>query len=267
MAARIGAARFVGRVEELARLTEVLRAAGEAQPAIVLVGGDAGVGKTRLIAEFAVRAREQGALVLGGGCLQLGGEGLPFAPVVEALRAAMKTVGVVELRRLAGEDAGELARLVPALRGAERLTEPSIAPELTPSSQLRLFEALLGLFGCVASHRLLVVVIEDVHWADASTRDLLVFLGHNLRQVGVVLVVTFRTDELHRQHPLRPVLAQLVREETVERLDLPPFARDELALLLADILQETPGSAAAGCAVRALRGQRVLRRAVAGGGW
>jgi DNA-binding CsgD family transcriptional regulator len=242
MAARIGAARFVGRVEELARLTDVLRAAaGEAQPATVLVGGDAGVGKTRLIAEFAARAREQSALVLAGGCLQLGGDGLPFAPVVEALRAAVQALGVVELRRLAGEDASELARLVPALRRAERLTEPSVAPELTPSSRLRLFEALLGLFGGLASHRPLVVVVEDVHWADASTRDLLMFLGHNLRQVGVVLVATFRTDELHRQHPLRPVLQGLVREETVTRLDLPPFARDDFGQLLAAILQETPG--------------------------
>jgi DNA-binding NarL/FixJ family response regulator len=242
MAARIGAARFVGRVEELARLMEVLRSAVEGEPATVLMGGDAGVGKTRLIGEFSVRAREQGALVLTGGCLQLGGEGLPFAPVVEALRGAVKGLGTPELRRLAGEDASELARLVPALRRADRQTSeaPASAPELTPSSQLRLFEALLGLFGRVASRRPLVVVVEDVHWADASTRALLLFLGHNLRQMGVVLVVTFRTDELHRQHPLRPVLQGLVREETVTRLDLPPFARGELALLLAAILGGAP---------------------------
>jgi DNA-binding CsgD family transcriptional regulator len=242
MAARIGAARFVGRVEELARLTEVLRSAGEAQPATVLVGGDAGVGKTRLVAEFSARAREQGALVLAGGCLQLGGEGLPFAPVVEALRAAVQTVGLAELRRVAGEDSGELARLVPALRRADRQPAEAPAPELTPSSQLRLFEALLGLFSRMASHRPLVVIVEDVHWADASTRDLLVYLGHSLRQVGVVLVVTFRADELHRQHPLRPVLQALVREETVTRLDLAPFARDEFGQLLTAILQETPGN-------------------------
>jgi DNA-binding CsgD family transcriptional regulator len=243
MAARIGAARFVGRVEELARLTDVLRSAAEGEPSTVLVGGDAGVGKTRLIGEFSVRAREQGALVLTGGCLQLGGQGLPFAPVVEALRGAVQTVGGVELRRLAGEDGGELARLVPALRRAEgRQTSeaPGPAVELTPLSQLRLFEALLGLLSRVASHRPLVLVVEDVHWADASTRDLLMFLGHNLRQVGVVLVVTFRTDELHRQHPLRPVLQGMVREEMVTRLDLPPFARDELALLLAAILGGPP---------------------------
>jgi hypothetical protein len=84
--------------------------------------------------------------VLTGGCLQLGGEGLPFAPVVEALRGAVQALGVAELRRLAGEDASELARLVPALRRADR-RRPRRPPELTPSSQLRLFEALLGLFG------------------------------------------------------------------------------------------------------------------------
>jgi DNA-binding CsgD family transcriptional regulator len=240
MAARIGAARFVGRVEELARLTEVLRAAGEGEPATVLMGGDAGVGKTRLVVEFSVRAREQGALVLAGGCLQLGGEGLPFAPVVEALRGAVKGLGPPELRRLAGEDASELAPLIPTLRRNDRSIAEVSSHELTPSSRLRLFEALLGLLGRVAAHRPLVFVVEDVHWADASTRDLLVYLGHNLRQVGVVLVVTFRTDELHRQHPLRPVLQGLVREEAVIRLDLPPFARDDLALLLTAIMQEAP---------------------------
>jgi DNA-binding CsgD family transcriptional regulator len=243
MAARIGAARFVGRVEELARLTDVLRSAAEGEPAIVLVGGDAGVGKTRLIAEFSAHAEDQGALVLTGGCLQLGGDGLPFAPVVEAMRGAAQALGLAELRRLVGENGGELARLLPALPHAARPMAAAPADELTPSSQLRLFEALLGLLGGLASRRPLVVVVEDVHWADASTRDLLVYLGHNLRVVGVVLVVTFRTDELHRQHPLRPLLAQLLREETVTRLDLAPFAREDLALALADILGGAPDAA------------------------
>jgi DNA-binding CsgD family transcriptional regulator len=243
MAARIGATRFVGRVGELARLTAAVRSAAEGEPAIMLVGGDAGVGKTRLVTEFSARAEEQGALVLVGGCLQLGGEGLPFAPVVEALRGAARALGLAELRRFAGEDGGELARLLPALRRADRPTAAAPADELTPSSQLRLFEALLGLLGGLASRRPLTLVVEDVHWADATTRDLLVYLSHNLRGVGVVLVVTFRSDELHRQHPLRPLLAQLLREETVTRLDLPPFGREDLALLLAAILGGAPDAA------------------------
>jgi DNA-binding NarL/FixJ family response regulator len=240
MAARIGAARFVGRVEEVARLTDVLRSAAEGAPAMVLVGGDAGVGKTRLVAEFSARAEEQGALVLTGGCLQLGGEGLPFAPVVEVLRGAAQVLGLAEVRRLVGENGGELARLLPALGRADRPTAQAPGDEFTPASQLRLFEALLGLLAGIASRRPLVVIVEDVHWADASTRQLLVYLAHNLPAVGMVLVVTFRTDELHRRHPLRPLLTQLLREEPVTRLDLHPFGCEDLSLLLADILGRAP---------------------------
>jgi hypothetical protein len=113
--------------------------------------------------------------------------------------------------------------------------------ELTPTSQLRLFEALLGLLGGLAANRPVVVVLEDVHWADASTRDLLVFLAHNLREVGLVLVASFRTDELQRQHPLRLLLPRLLREDTVQYLELAPLGRDEFALLLEDLSDGPPG--------------------------
>ena len=215
--------------------------AGEGTPTTVLVGGDAGVGKTRLIEEFAARARGQGARVLCGGCLELGDGGLPFGAVTEVLRELGEQVGVPELRRLAGTHARELQRLAPGVRPADQSEDDARGVDLDASSQLRLFEALLGLVDRLAAEAPLVLVLEDVHWADASTRDLLVFLAHNLREVGVVVIGTYRTDELHRQHPLRPVLARLIRGESVERVDVGPFDRDELALLLEGILDDAPG--------------------------
>jgi tetratricopeptide (TPR) repeat protein len=213
--------------------------AGDGTSTTVLLGGDAGVGKTRLVEEFAGRCRGQGARVLTGGCLELGDGGLPYSAVTEVLRGLAEEVGVPELRRLAGQDAGELQRLAPGVRPIDQAGGAGGAG-LEASSQLRLFEALLGLLGRLAAEAPLVVVLEDVHWADASTRDLLVFLAHNLQRTGVVVIATYRTDELHRQHPLRPVLARLVRGETVERIDVAPFDRDELALLLEGILDDAP---------------------------
>jgi DNA-binding CsgD family transcriptional regulator/tetratricopeptide (TPR) repeat protein len=236
-------ARFVGRADELARLEQALAQALDGTPTTVLLGGDAGAGKTRLVEEFTDRARGRGARVLVGGCLGLGDGGLPYGAVTEVLRELATEVGLPELRRLAGPHARELQRLVPGIRPVDQREGEGWGVELDASSQLRLFEALLGLVERLATDRPLVVVIEDVHWADTSTRDLLVFLAHNLRLVGTVVVATYRADELHRQHPLRPVLARILRGEGVDRVDLAPFTRNEVAVLLEGILGSTPAPA------------------------
>ena len=241
MVLRSRSSRFVGRAGELARLEQALGRAAEGTPTLLLLGGDAGVGKTRLVEEFSRRAREGGARVLAGGCLELGDGGLPYGAVTEVLRDLGEQVGVPELRRLAGDDAGELSRLAPRVRPAGQTEGGRSGLALDAASQLRLFEALLGLVGRLAAEGPLVIILEDVHWADASTRDLLVFLAHNLREVGIVVAATFRTDDLHRQHPLRPVLGQLLRGAAVERVDLEPFGRDEVALLVEEVLGDPPG--------------------------
>ena len=232
---------FVGRQTELARLAEALRSAADGQPTTVLLGGDAGVGKSRLLEEFGDHARAQGALVLTGACLELSGEGLPYAPVIEALRGLPDQFGPVELRRLAGDATTELQPLLPGFGSSEHSAGAAPSSELTPRSQLAIFEALLGLLGKLAAARPVVVVLEDVHWADASTRDLLVFLAHNLRDVELVLVASLRTDELRRQHPLQQLLPRLLREDSVHHLELAPLGRDEFALLLEEVLDAPPG--------------------------
>jgi predicted ATPase len=175
---------LVGRVEELELLEAARVRAANGEPAVVLVGGEAGVGKTRLIAELAVRCGADGTRVLVGGCVPVGEGALPYAPIVEVLRALLVDLGADAVRELVGPSWPELARLLPALG------EPDRNGQSDQAAQARLFELLLGLFGRLSEQRPLVLVVEDLHWADRSTRDLLAFLVWNLRWERVLLVVS-----------------------------------------------------------------------------
>jgi predicted ATPase len=210
MAPRISSPVLVGRAGEVARLRAALQRAAAGQPATVVVAGEAGVGKTRLMGELLRQASELGAVALTGGCLDVGDGVLAYAPLVEALRSLAGLLDPEELERVLDGARGELARLVPEL--APPAAAPGdLAPEepvggpLTPG---RMFELLLGVLHRLAERRPVLLVVEDLHWADRSTRDLLGFLVRNLRG-GVALVLSYRSDELHRRHPLRPFLAEL----------------------------------------------------------
>ncbi|MFI6991242.1 helix-turn-helix transcriptional regulator [Nonomuraea wenchangensis] len=225
---------FVGRARELAALRDALAEARAGVPATVLVGGEAGVGKTRLLGEFADRADD--ALVLVGGCLELGTEGLPFAPFTAVLRGLVRRLGRDGVAALVpGGATSGLARLLPEFgepgrEGAE--------------ARARLFELVLGLLERLAEERPVALVIEDAHWADRSTRDLLSFLVRYQRTAGrLLLVVTYRSDELHRTHPLRPMLAELGRVEWVSRVELRRLTRREAVAQAASILERRPAPA------------------------
>ena len=132
-----------------------------------------------------------------------------------------------EMNDLLGTARTELARLLPDLG---QRTEPVERTDLgRDPGQARLFEALLGLFMRLARDRGLLFVVEDAHWADPSTLDLLAYLARNSRDAGIVVLATFRTDELHRRHPLLPHLAELERGRAAQRVDLARFDREELA--------------------------------------
>ncbi|HEX6675471.1 MAG TPA: AAA family ATPase [Actinomycetes bacterium] len=229
---RISSPWFVGRGKELAWLDGALASGG---PRTLLLGGEAGIGKTRLLAEFGVRAQAAGARTLSGACLHVGEGTLPYAPVSQALRQLGRQLGAAALDELAGTFRPEFARLVPDLGGPDPATATN--GEL---ARARLFEGLLRLLERLAAEQPLVVAVEDVHWADQSTLDLLSFVVPNLADAAVVLVVTYRSDELHRRHPLRPVLTALDRHATVERVELRALDRPELGALLTGILGAPP---------------------------
>jgi len=237
MTDQVTAGRFVGRTQELARLRELLARAANGQPLVALLGGEAGVGKTRLVEELAAIAGAQGGRVLRGSCVPLGEEGLPFAPVIEALRGLADQLDPAELAAVAGPARAELGRLVPDLTlNGEVVAGPAIAG----TGQGLLFELLLGVVKRLADRSPLLLVMEDLHWADRSTRDLLAYLAAALRSGRVLLVGTFRSDELHRLHPLRGLLGELARNRRVQRLELPRFTRAELAEQLAGLLGADP---------------------------
>ena len=235
MGGGVATSRFVGREAELGRLEAAFRSVDGGEPAAVCLAGEAGVGKTRLVSRFADRVRERGGTVLLGGCVELGEASLPYAPVVEALRGLGRGLAPATLDELVGSGRPLLARLLPELGPGEEAAEVAVGP----LAQARLFEAFLGLLERLAARSPTVLVVEDLHWADRSTLDLLAFLVRNLR-AELLLVLTYRTDELHRQHPLRPFLAGLDRSGRVQRLDLGRFDRAGIADLLAGILGKGP---------------------------
>jgi DNA-binding CsgD family transcriptional regulator len=243
VALRVSSPVLVGRAAEAARLWTAFERAQAGSPAVVVVAGEAGVGKTRLVNELLGRVRAQGALALAGGCLDVGEGVVAYAPLVEALRSLGGAVDPAELERVLSGARAELARLVPELGGPDEagVRVAAGAGELVPG---RLFELLLGVLDRLAARGPLLLVVEDLHWADQSTRDLLGFLVRNLR-AGVALLLTYRSDELHRRHPLRPFLGELDRGGRAERLELGRLGRRELGELLAGILGEPAPAALA----------------------
>jgi predicted ATPase len=233
MGGRVASPTFVGRLEELQAFEAARRRAADGEPAVVLVGGEAGVGKTRLVAELTNRCVADGTRVLAGGCVPVGEGALPYAPIVEALRTLVAEVGAAAVRELVGPAWPELARLLPALGAPDRSGPPGQA------AQARLFELLLGLLGRLGEQAPLVLVVEDVHWADQSTRDLLAFLVRNLRWERILVVVTYRNDEPGQQQ-LGPYLAELDRGGPVQRLELPRLDQAQTVAQLAGILGTAP---------------------------
>jgi DNA-binding CsgD family transcriptional regulator/tetratricopeptide (TPR) repeat protein len=224
---------LIGRHQERAWLGDLLNDSRSDHVATILIGGEAGVGKTRLVNEFAERATVSGWRVLVGHCLELGENGLPFASIVEALRDLPDVLDSEGLARVLGSGRFEIGNLVPSL--AEGYTSIGARPA-DEVSRARLFEFILAMLGRLAADTPLVLEIEDLHWADRSTRDLLRFLARNLRRGPIVIVATFRTDELHRRHPLVPFLAELGRLPRVERSDLPRLTGEETLAQLCGIL-------------------------------
>ena len=249
---------LVGRAHELAELDAALGRVREGRPSAVLVGGEAGVGKSRLAGEFGTRARAAGAVrVLSGYCLDLSAEGLPFAPFTGMLRELARDLGADGVAALLpGRSARELARLLP------ELGEPGLQGD-PGEARARMFEQMLALLEHLAEAGPLVLVIEDAHWSDRSTRDLLAFLiGNQHVLAGVLIVVTFRSDELHRRHPLRPVLAGLDRLGWVARLDLPRLTRREGRELMACLLGREPEPALADRVFRRSEGNPLFMEAL-----
>ena len=235
MARRLTSDQFVGRTDELGELDLAAQASAGQQPALILLGGDSGVGKTRLIREFEQLLASRDVLVLRGEAIEHEDGELPYTPLTSALRPLVRGADAA-FGELSRTSRAQLAALLPGLD-----EEGSPPDRLDPSAQVRLFEALLELLGILSERQPVVLVLEDLHWADRSTRTFVSFLARGLRQERLLVVLTYRSDELHRRHPLRPLLSELARLDGVRRIELPPLSRTEVETILADILCAEPG--------------------------
>jgi DNA-binding CsgD family transcriptional regulator len=199
---------LVGRDSELRQLTEVASAAADGSPGVVLVAGDAGVGKSRLIAELADWSTAQGMLVLVGHCVNLPDGGPPYLPFVDALRRV---------------DSALRERLDAQLRGD--VTGGATGP-------LQVYESVVAVLSELAAERPVLLVLEDIHWADRSSQDLLRYVLGRLEDQRILVVLSVRSDDLHRRHPVRGLLAELARHPLVRRVTLDPLSADAIRRLV-----------------------------------
>jgi len=217
---------LVGRAGELARLLARLEDASSRQAVVALVSGDAGVGKTRLVAELAKLAGERGFTVLSGRCAEVG-DSVPYLPLADALREATHAPsGSAAFAPLLDALASRpvLGRLLPDQGSAEPADGDG-----SGLARQQLFGAVLGLLAELAEAAPVLLVLEDLHWADTSTRDLVTFLSRVLHRERIALVGTYRSDDLHRRHPLRPVVAELLRLPGVRLVELGPLNSSAMA--------------------------------------
>jgi DNA-binding CsgD family transcriptional regulator/tetratricopeptide (TPR) repeat protein len=219
---------LVGRDRELAAMRRLVGGNSPRAAALVLAG-DAGVGKTRLLGEFLDRLAADGWRVLLGHCLDFGDTAMPYLPFTEMLR------------RLDQTDAGlttELAAAHPALAQLSRTQRGADAP----ADGLERAEIFASMHACledVASRGPVVAVVEDAHWADASSRDLISFLLARGFNGPVALVVTYRSDDLHRRHPLRSTVAQWTRMPGVDRMQLGPLRAADVRRMIEALIGNT----------------------------
>jgi predicted ATPase len=210
-----------GRHDELGRAEHDLAIAHSGLPRVLVVSGESGVGKTTLCRN--VLARHDG-LSLTGHCLPLEGDSVPFAPLIGTLRGLARHLGEPGLQGLERWWPRAFSALLPQeARTAMEGSSPD--DELTNSAQARLFEGLLTLLEQLSSAVPVAWLVEDVHWADRSTLDLLTFLAGSLDSGRVLLVITVRTDDLGPEHPTRRWLHELSRLPSVGRLYLTRLGR------------------------------------------
>jgi DNA-binding SARP family transcriptional activator len=216
---------LVGRAPELAQLLRALDEGWRGEGRAFLVLGEAGIGKTRLLGEVVAEARTRGGRVLLGHAHE-SEQIMPLGPWVEALRASGALADLA--RRGAGTDSwrAELARLFPELGTARSTGAP------TAQDYLRLFEAIAQLLGWLARSRPLLVVLEDLHWADEMSLRLLSFLSRRVAGWPALLVGTAREEDLADAPLLQRVLAELDRDERLARVSLPPLSREETLALV-----------------------------------
>ena len=234
---------LVGRASAFNQLIGSFQQAQQGQPQAVLVVGEAGIGKTRLVTEFVAWAQSQGAEVLSGYAIAMGGR-LPYQLPVEALRQRMQAENTPE-NLVEDLWLAELARLLPELRGRYPDLPAPTQDELTARGQL--FEAVARLLDALAQRAPLVLLVDDLQWADRDSLDLLCYLGASWIRYGsrVLLLATVRSEELELNAQLAAQLAVLERDLPLRQVPVQPLSQAQTFQLLEALVgpRSEPGAA------------------------
>jgi DNA-binding CsgD family transcriptional regulator/tetratricopeptide (TPR) repeat protein len=228
---------LIGRNAEMAVLQERLEAAEHRQGGVVLLCGEAGIGKSRLLAELQRSASDHGFQLLGGQCFPAD-RSCPYAPLFDLLHAFLAPLSATRIARALGSSARALFPLLP--EQVQHLPELASLPPLSPlepeQEQRRLFATLAEVFTKQASSRPVLLVVEDIHWSDESTLEFLLFLARKTVALRLLVLLTYRSDEV--DHPLRSFLVQLDRERLNQEIALVQLTREDTETMLSAILQE-----------------------------
>lgn len=221
---------LVGRDQELAQLAAVLKEAASGRGGVVLVHGEAGIGKTRVAQELVAEAGARGFRSAWGRAYE--GAGTPaFWPWVEVIRSLLGSCDRQVLEAAVGQRTAELAQVVPEVKEVTGTsgTSPPADPD---TARFRLFEAFATFLRGLAAHRPLVVVLDDLQWADVASLDLLSFLGPRISDTSLVVVGTYRPAEVGGDHPLSNTLAALARHQVVGRVGLSGLTEADVGTLV-----------------------------------
>jgi ATP/maltotriose-dependent transcriptional regulator MalT len=228
---------LIGRQQELEALARYLQEAHSGQGQIVFVSGEAGVGKTRLVREFIRRIdRDISVEVIEGHCYDEH-PAPPYGPFTDLIRLLVQVHGSEALVAAAGPWAADLMRVMPELLPESHQTA---AGDDLQAARRRLFQAIYQVLRPQPEAASRMLILEDLHWSDQASQDLIYYLARAIEHDRVLIVATYRSDEIHRLHPLAALIARLTRDRLYQDLRLHPLSRGELAELLADTLEVAP---------------------------
>ena len=234
---RVGLSRttpLIGRAEESRRLRRALAEAVDGRPTVTLVLGEPGIGKSRLVSDLADSASGAGASVLWGECAPFAGADIPYSPIASALRGVGRPLLESALVGLDPRARRELANVFPDIIGSGGEDPEALVP------QARVFGWILALLRALTGSRPVLLVLEDIHWADLSTRDFLQFLVHNMRAERLAVVATMRPGSGRGETSLRRMVVDMRRDDRVIRIDLQPLSKECVGHQVAALLEERP---------------------------
>jgi predicted ATPase len=230
----VATSQFIDRQNELKQIWNQYEAAKEGSTRVMLMGGAIGIGKTRLLEEVAARVRKDGAIVLQGSATEL--EGMPpYLPFLEALGQHIRVTSPDQLHQQVAGTAPILASILPEL--AVRLGELPAMYSLPPDQmRLRLYEAIGTFLEAISLPRILVLMLDDLHWADAASLELLCFIVRHHQKAKLLILGTYREETLSRNSALERSMTELIRQRVLTKIAIGPLSAKEIEVLATNYL-------------------------------